>query len=275
MPVFRVRAALAEEALTRELVDDLAQEVGPVGGEAAAAADDAADHGLGLLVDVQADPVVGADHPSEQVLALVQEQHVAGGGADLRVEEGLDDAGQGVVVEDRVAVDRDDELHVLVEQARRCVMERFSLAGVLLELVQRDRERRGELAQPLLDAVRRPVVDHDHLLQSARHQDGADGLLDELRVLVVAGDDDRDLLAEVRLVAPRLQVVDQQEREQVPRVRDEQHQVAEPEALPEARVRPVAGEEEGGAGADDDEERPIDRRLQPLLHPSAPVGVER
>src|SRR6185295_3001995 len=53
VPILRVRAALAQEALVCELVDDLAQEVGAVCGEAAAAADDAADHRLRLLVDVQ------------------------------------------------------------------------------------------------------------------------------------------------------------------------------------------------------------------------------
>src|SRR5204863_9568410 len=53
MAVFRVGAGLAEKALAGELVDDLAQELSPVRGETAAAADHARDHRLRLLVDVQ------------------------------------------------------------------------------------------------------------------------------------------------------------------------------------------------------------------------------
>jgi hypothetical protein len=51
MSILGVRTRLAEEALARELVDDLAQERGVVSRETAAAADDAADDGLRLLVD--------------------------------------------------------------------------------------------------------------------------------------------------------------------------------------------------------------------------------
>ena len=145
MPVLRVRARLAEEALVRELVDDLAQERRLVRGEAAATADDAADHRLRLLVDVQPDPVVGADHARQQVLPLVQQQYVSGRRADLRPEQRLDDAHERVRLENRVAVDRDDELDVVVEHARRRMVDRLALAGVLRELVHDDRQLGLEL----------------------------------------------------------------------------------------------------------------------------------
>ena len=88
MAIFRVSALLAEERLPGEVVDDRAQHGRAVGGETAGAADHRTNHGLRLLVDVQPDPVVRADHPGQEVLPLVQELHVAGRRADLRASSG-------------------------------------------------------------------------------------------------------------------------------------------------------------------------------------------
>ena len=190
-----------------ELVDHLAQKRRAVGGEAAAAADDAADHRLRLLVDVEADPVVRADHARQQVLLLVQEQDVAGRRTDLRREQRLDDAHERIGVEERVAVDRHDEVDVVVEEVLRRVVQRLALAGVRRELVQADRQFGARARAGALHAVRRAVVDHDHLLRALGGEHRPDRLLDELRVLVVTRDQHGDLLAAVCLVAAGSHVV--------------------------------------------------------------------
>jgi hypothetical protein len=102
-----------------------------------------------------------------------------------------------------------------------------SVSLSIAEERDRDSRLRGELEQPLLDAVRRAVVDHDHLLAAFRGEHGADRRLDELRRLVEARDQDGDLLACVRREAARADVVQEEEAEEVPRVDEQQDEVAE------------------------------------------------
>lgn len=128
-------------------------------------------------------------------------------------------------------------------------MQRLALAAVLGELVQCERELGSQRAQPLLDTVARPVVDHDHLLLAFRVEHGADRLLDELGVLVEARHDDRDALPAVRPVTPRAQVVQEQQRKQVHGVDDEHEQVRRREREPEADAPPVLRQEEQSAPA--------------------------
>ena len=90
----------------------------------------------------------GVDHR----LALVEQQDVAGRRSDLRIEQRLDDPDERVRREQRVAVDRDDEVDVVVEQVRDREVERLSLAAVLAEERERDPGLGAELEQPLLDA---------------------------------------------------------------------------------------------------------------------------
>ena len=267
MAILGVRALLPEERLPGEVVDDRAEHGGSVGGEAAGAADHRPDHRLRLLVDVQANPVVGADHPGQEVLPFVQELHVAGRRADLRAEQRLDHPHERCGVEHGVAVDGDDVLRVVVEQPLRRVEQRLPLPGVLRELVQPEAELVRERPQPRLDAVRRAVVDDDHLLLSLRVDDGADRPLDEVRLLVEHRDQDGDLAPGVPGVPPGAQIVDEQKREQVAGVRDEDERVAGDEVIPEPDVEEVLRQVEGRAAERDRDQSEVQRTHQ-LVCPS-------
>ncbi len=142
-------------------------------------------------------------------------------------------------------------------------MQSLALATVLRE--QRDgcAGPSADLEQVILYSVRGAVVDHDHLFSSVGGEDRVDALLDELRRLVEAGDDHGDLLAVVRRVGTGPNVVCEQEAEQPPCVDDEQEQVPEGEAFPEANIRRVLREEQR-RGRRQDGERAVDRGLSAL-----------
>jgi hypothetical protein len=116
-------------------------------------------------------------------------------------------------------------IDLVVEQMCDGVVEGLPLAAVLLEEVDGEAELVLEVAEMAPEAVARAVVDHDHLLATACSEHRPDRVLEELGRLVEAGDDDGDLLPVVERVAPRPDVVPEEEREQVARVEDEDEQV--------------------------------------------------
>ena len=173
-------------------------------------------------------------------------------------------AHQRVTLEQRVAVDRDDELDVVIEEVSDSQMQRLALAAVLREQRHGGAGPAADLEEMILDAVGRAIVDDDHLLSPFRGEHGADALLHELGRLVEARDDHGDLLAVVRGVGAGPYVVREKQPEQIPGVDEEQDQIPEGEVLPEADVECVLGGEERPGSSQDGEERAVDRGLGAL-----------
>ena len=154
-----------------------------------------------------------------------------------RAERGSTTRTRASRLEHRVAVDRDDEVDVVVEQ---CVTARCSasrLPAVLRELVHDIGSSAASWQRRIL---RRRWSSRRRSRSPAcgpRRHRPSDRLLHELGGLVEARDDARRSSRAVVRVDARLHVVDEEEREQVQRVGDEQEQVADVKLHPEADAR--------------------------------------
>jgi hypothetical protein len=187
---------------------------------------------------------------------LTRQAYVTGCRSHPRENEWLYDTHEGLAIEDRVAVDRHDEFSVVREQMLRGVVQRLPLAAVLGELVKRQPQLRRKRTEPPLDAVRRPVVDHHDLFVAFSGNDRSERSLHELRVLVEAWNEHRNLLSPVARMTPRANIVGEEQREQVPGVQHEHAEIGEAELDPEAALPELVREGECAASKEHPEEPP-------------------